>query len=91
MAPVVSIFCICDALILSIYDIYTTKILSLFYSTYVLAVLSFWRATLKIKELWKKDPKFAKWFKRNVLDEYTKASDYRYYPSKFRGEYGPKD
>jgi hypothetical protein len=48
-------------------------------------------ATLKIKELWKKDPKFAKWFKRNVLDDYTKASDYRYYPSKFRGEYGPKD
>ncbi|GIT31991.1 MAG: hypothetical protein Ct9H300mP2_0700 [Candidatus Neomarinimicrobiota bacterium] len=49
MAPVVSIFCICDALILSIYDIYTTKILSLFYSTYVLAILPFWRATLKIK------------------------------------------
>ena len=45
-------------------------------------------STLKIKRLWKKDPLFAKWFKRNVL---TKADDHRYYPSKVRGEYGPKD
>jgi hypothetical protein len=48
-------------------------------------------STLKIKKLWKKDPLFAKWFKRNVLNDYSKESGHRYYPSKFRGEYGPKD
>ena len=44
-------------------------------------------STHKIKALWEKDPKFEKWFKRNVL---TKPSDYRFYPSKFRGEYGER-
>jgi hypothetical protein len=45
-------------------------------------------STKKIKRKWKRDPLFAKWFKRNVL---TKPNEQRYYPSKFRGEYGPKD
>ena len=45
-------------------------------------------STLKIKALWKKDAKFKKWWERNID---TKPSDHRYYPSKFRGEYGPKD
>ena len=45
-------------------------------------------STQKIKALWKRDPKFEKWFKRNIL---TKADNHRYYPSKFRGEYGSKD
>ncbi len=48
-------------------------------------------STHKIKELWKKDPKFGKWFRKNVLDDYSKESGHRFYPSKFRGEYGPKD
>jgi len=48
-------------------------------------------STLRIKALWKRDPLFAKWFKRNVLNDYSKESGHRYYPSKFRGEYGPKD
>jgi hypothetical protein len=48
-------------------------------------------STLKIKELWKKDPKFGKWFRKNVLDDYSKESGHRFYPSKFRGEYGSKD
>ena len=42
----------------------------------------------KIKRKLKRDPLFAKWFKRNVL---TKPNDHRYYPSKFRGEYGKKE
>ena len=42
----------------------------------------------KIKRKFKRDPLFAKWFKRNVL---TKANDHRYYSSKFRGEYGEKE
>ena len=41
-------------------------------------------STQKIKALWKKDPKFAKWWKRNID---TKPDEQRYYPSKFRGEY----
>ena len=45
-------------------------------------------STLKIKRLWKRDPLFAKWWKRNID---PKPSEQRYYPSKFRGEYGPKD
>jgi|TARA_Y100000310_G_scaffold160904_1_gene160800 hypothetical protein len=45
-------------------------------------------STQKIKRLWKRDPKFEKWFKRNIL---TREFGHRYYPSKFRGEYGPKD
>ena len=48
-------------------------------------------STLRIKRLWKRDPLFAKWFKRNVLNDDSKESGHRYYPSKFRGEYGPKD
>ena len=44
-------------------------------------------STHKIKELWKKDPKFGKRFDKNVD---TKPGDYRFYPSKFRGEYGEK-
>ena len=48
-------------------------------------------STLKIKALWEKDPKFGKWFRQNVLDDYSKESGHRFYPSKFRGEYGPKD
>jgi len=42
-------------------------------------------STHKIKALWKKDPKFGKWFDKNVD---TKPGGYRFYPSKFRGEYG---
>jgi len=45
-------------------------------------------ATLRLKALWKKNPAFAKWWKRNID---TKSDDHRYYPSKFRGVYGPKD
>jgi len=45
-------------------------------------------STHKIKALWKKNPKFEKWFKKNVLDDYSKESGHRFYPSKFRGEYG---
>jgi hypothetical protein len=37
--------------------------------------------------LWKKDPKFGKWFDKNVD---TKPGGHRFYPSKFRGEYGEK-
>ena len=48
-------------------------------------------STLRIKALWKRDPLFAKWFKRNDLNDYSKESGHRYYPSKFRGEYGSKD
>ena len=48
-------------------------------------------STLRIKRLWKRDPLFAKWFKRNVLNDYSKLSGHRYYPSKFRGEYGEKE
>ena len=48
-------------------------------------------STPRLKEFWKKDPRFAKWFKRNVLNDYSKEDGHRYYPSKFRGEYGPKD
>ena len=44
-------------------------------------------STHKIKALLKKDLKFGKWFKRNVL---TKPGHHRFYPSKFRGEYGEK-
>ena len=40
--------------------------------------------TQKIKKIWKKDPLFAKWWKKNID---TKPSEQRYYPSKFRGEY----
>ena len=29
-------------------------------------------------------------FKKNVLDDYSKESGHRFYPSKFRGEYGEK-
>ena len=47
-------------------------------------------STHKIKALWKRDPLFAKWFKRNVLNDYSKEGDHRFYPSKFRGEYGEK-
>ena len=47
-------------------------------------------STHKIKALWKKNPKFEKWFKKNVLDDYSKESGHRFYPSKFRGEYGEK-
>ena len=43
-------------------------------------------STHKIKALWKKDPKFERWFKRND----SKEGDHRFYPSKFRGEYGEK-
>ena len=46
-----------------------------------------WSA-IKIKRLWKRDPLFAKWWKRTII---TKEIGHRYYPSKFRGEYGPKD
>ena len=46
-----------------------------------------WSA-IKIKRLWKRDPLFAKWWKRNID---PKEFGHRYYPSKFRGEYGPKD
>ena len=45
-------------------------------------------STLKIKRLWKRDPLFAKWWKRNID---PKPNEQRYYPSKFRGEYGSKD
>ena len=45
-------------------------------------------STQKIKALWKRDPEFEKWFKRNVD---TKPGGHSFYPSKFRGEYGPKD
>jgi len=45
-------------------------------------------STLKIKRLWKRDPLFAKWWKRNID---PKPSEQRYYPSRFRGEYGPRD
>ena len=45
-------------------------------------------STDKIKALWKKNPKFEKWFKKNVLDDYSKPGDHRFYPSEFRGEYG---
>ena len=48
-------------------------------------------STLRIKRLWKRDPEFAKWYKRNVLNNYSKEDGHRYYPSEFRGEYGPKD
>ena len=47
-------------------------------------------STLKIKALWKKNPKFGKWFRKNVLDDDSKPGDHRFYPSKFRGEYGEK-
>ena len=47
-------------------------------------------STHKIKALWKKDPKFGRWFRKNVLDDYSKESDHRFYPSKFRGEYGER-
>ena len=47
-------------------------------------------STHKIKALWKRDPLFAKWFKKNVLYDYSKESGHRFYPSKFRGEYGEK-
>ena len=47
--------------------------------------------TKRIKRKLKRDPLFAKWFKRNILDDHTKEDGHRYYPSKFRGEYGPKD
>jgi hypothetical protein len=46
-----------------------------------------WSA-IKIKRLWKRDPLFEKWWKRTII---TKEIGHRYYPSKFRGEYGPKD
>ena len=42
-------------------------------------------STLKIKRLWKRNPLFAKWWKRNID---TQPDEQRYYPSKFRGEYG---
>ena len=42
-------------------------------------------STHKIKALWKKDPKFGKWFDKNVD---TKPGGHRFYPSEFRGEYG---
>ena len=48
-------------------------------------------STPRLKALWKRDPEFAKWFKRNVLNDYSKESGHRYYPSEFRGEYGSKD
>ena len=44
-------------------------------------------STHKSKALWKKDTKFGKWFDKNVD---TKPSDHRFYPSKFRGEYGER-
>ena len=44
-------------------------------------------STLKIKALWKKDTKFKKWWERNID---PMPSDQRFYPSKFRGEYGEK-
>ena len=47
-------------------------------------------STHKIKALWKKDPKFGKWFRKNVLDDDSKEGDHRFYPSKFRGEYGER-
>ena len=47
-------------------------------------------STHKIKALLKKDIKFGKWFKRNVLDNDSKPGHHRFYPSKFRGEYGEK-
>ena len=28
--------------------------------------------------------------RKNVLDDYSKPGDHRFYPSKFRGEYGEK-
>jgi len=40
-------------------------------------------STQKIRKMWKKDPLFAKWWKRNID---TKPNEQRYYPSKFRGE-----
>jgi len=40
--------------------------------------------TQRIKKMWKRDPLFAKWWKRNID---TKPDEQRYYPSKFRGEY----
>ena len=43
-----------------------------------------WSA-LKIKRLWKRNPLFAKWWKRNID---TQPNEQRYYPSKFRGVYG---
>ena len=42
-------------------------------------------STLKIKKLWKRNPLFAKWWKRNID---TQPDEQRYYPSQFRGEYG---
>ena len=48
-------------------------------------------STLRLKRLWKRDPLFAKWYKRNVLNNYSKEDGHRYYSSEFRGEYGPKD
>ena len=42
-------------------------------------------STHKIKALWKKDPKFGKWFDKNVD---PKPGGHRFYPSEFRGEYG---
>ena len=40
--------------------------------------------TQRIKKIWKRDPLFAKWWKRNID---TKPDEQIYYPSKFRGEY----
>ena len=48
-------------------------------------------STPRLKALWKRDPEFAKWYKRNVLNDYSKEDGHRYYPSEFRGEYGSKD
>ena len=45
-------------------------------------------STPRLKEFWKKNRKFEKWFKENVLDDYSKESGHRFFPSKFRGEYG---
>ena len=42
-------------------------------------------STQKIKALWKRDPLFAKWWEKNID---TQPDEQRYYPSKFRGEYG---
>ena len=40
-------------------------------------------STQKIRKMWKKDPLFAKWWKKNID---TKPNEQRYYPSKFRRE-----
>ena len=42
-------------------------------------------STQRIKKIWKKNPLFLKWWKRNID---TQPDEQRYYPSKFRGEYG---